>query len=86
MSWDEEAFKEKLEGTHEFPGSYTFKFIVKAGEEDLVKELVRDGEVSLKPSSGGKYVSVTIRAKMQSSQEVVDVYKESKKIDGLMAL
>lgn len=86
MSWDEQAFKEKLEGTHSFPGPYTFKFIVKAEKQGVVENLIEGAKISLKPSSGNKYVSVTLDHQMQTGEEVIDVYKRAKQIDGLIAL
>jgi len=86
MSWDTEAFKEKLENNHSFPGKYTFKFIVKPEWKNEVEKLVAGAEVLLKPSSGNKYVSITLNANMNSSEEVINVYKEAKKIEGIIAL
>ncbi|WP_420317318.1 DUF493 family protein [Ekhidna sp.] len=86
MSWDERAFVEKLEGTHHFPDNYTFKFIVKPEHQTKVESLVPGALIKLKPSSGNKYVSVTLSKKMNSSQEVVEVYKEANKIEGIIAL
>ena len=86
MSWDESAFKEKLENNHEFPGGYTFKFIVKPEQEQEVKSLLVGADVKLKPSSGNKYVSVTLNKEMQSSQEVIEVYKKAHTIEGIIAL
>lgn len=86
MSWDEQAFKEKLEGTHSFPGAYTFKFIVATEKQEAVENLIDGAEVSLKPSSGNKYVSVTLNSEMQTGDEVIDVYKRAKQIEGLIAL
>lgn len=86
MSWDIDAFVEKLENNHEFPGHYTFKFIVKPEHQSRVEALVQEAEIKLKPSSGNKYVSVTIKAHMETSMAVVDVYKEAKKIEGIISL
>ena len=86
MSWDEAAFKEKLENNHDFPGLYIFKFIVKPEHQKEVESLVSNAEIKLKPSSGNKYVSVTINARMQTSQEVVEIYKEANKIKGIISL
>ena len=86
MSWGEQSFLEKLEGTHQFPGNYTFKFIVKPIHQKMVEELISGAEISLKPSSGNKYVSVTLSAHMNSSQEVVDIYKQAHQIEGIIAL
>ena len=86
MSWDEVSFLEKLEGTHQFPDSYTFKFIVKPEHKEKVENLVAGADIKLKPSSGNKYVSITITANMNSSKEVVDVYKKAHTIEGIIAL
>ncbi len=86
MSWDEQAFKEKLEGTHSFPGPYTFKFIVTTEKQETVEGLIEGAEVSVKPSSGNKYVSVTLNSQMQTGDEVIAVYKKANTIEGLIAL
>ena len=54
MSWDEQAFKEKLENNHTFPGAYIFKFIVKPEHAEEVIALLENAEVKRKPSSGQK--------------------------------
>ncbi|WP_420576510.1 DUF493 family protein [Ekhidna sp.] len=86
MSWDEKAFLEKLEGAHQFPDNYTFKFIVKPEHQAQVEALLPDADVKLKPSSGNKYVSITLNQKMNTSKEVVDVYKRAHTIEGIIAL
>lgn len=86
MNWEEQSFKEKLEGAHKFPGVYIFKFIVKHELQEQVEALVQDAEVKTKASSGNKYVSVTINANVQSSDEVIGIYKAAKNIEGLIAL
>ena len=86
MSRDEITFIEKLENNHDFPGKYIFKFIVKPEHRERVEALVEEAEIKLKRSSGNKYVSVTIHAYMETSSAVVDVYKEAKKIEGVIAL
>lgn len=86
MSWDEKSFLEKLEGTHQFPDHYIFKFIVKPEHQSQVEALLPGAEVKLKPSSGNKYVSVTLTRMMETSQEVVEVYKQANRIEGIIAL
>jgi len=86
MSWNIESFKSKLEAEHSFPGMYVFKFIVPAEKRKEVTDIVPDGEISFKKSSNNKYVSVTIKSFMKSSDDVVDVYKTAHKIEGIMAL
>ena len=86
MTPEEQEFKEKLEGAHNFPEVYTFKFIVKLELQEEVKNLVVGADISLKQSSGNKYVSVTLRAEMKTSIEVIEIYRKAKKIEGLIAL
>ena len=86
MSWDEKSFLEKLEGTHQFPDHYTFKFIVKPEHQGQVESLLPGADVKLKPSSGNKYISITMSRLMTNSQEVVEVYKKANKIEGIIAL
>jgi hypothetical protein len=55
-----ESFKVKLEETHQWPCPYTFKCIVRAEyycELDAIKE---KGEHSVRQSSNGKYLSLTL--------------------------
>lgn len=86
MNAEEIAFKEKLEEAHSFPGSYSFKFIVKTEQQAVIEKLIDGAEIKLKPSSGNKYVSVTLTAQMESSQEIIEVYRKAKKIEGVISL
>jgi len=86
MNFEEKEFKEKLEEVHSFPGGYTFKFIVKSEDQKKVEELVDGAEIKIKPSSGNKYVSVTLAAHVKSSDDVIAVYRKAKMIEGLIAL
>ena len=86
MSWDSKAFKEKLEDQHSFPGTYIFKFIVPSESIDLVKVVWEEGEITLKPSSKGKYTSVTIKGQMPTSDAVIMVYEKAHEIEGIIAL
>jgi putative lipoic acid-binding regulatory protein len=86
MSWDTEGFREKLESQHTFPGLYIFKFIVPAHAAAEVEALWTDGEITLRPSSKGNYVSVTIHAHLTDAEEVITVYRNASRIEGCIAL
>ena len=79
-------FKKKLEDIHSFPSLYMFKFIVTEDKKEEVKKLFPLNEVSYKPSSKGKYISVTAQVMMQSSDHVIEVYKKAQEIEGIIAL
>ena len=80
----------KLEESGPWPMNYLFKFILKSGEKEKQKELRSffKGNVSLalKESSGGKYLSVSVTAKMDSPQAVIEVYRKASEIEGLISI
>ncbi|MBW3467665.1 DUF493 domain-containing protein [Arthrospiribacter ruber] len=85
-TFDREAFKEKLDAMTSFPSLYMFKFIVQNGKEAEVGSLLPNNKMELKESSKGKYVSVTIKAMMSSSEAILEVYDKASKIEGVIAL
>ncbi|MDW3196477.1 MAG: DUF493 family protein [Cytophagales bacterium] len=86
MSADSQSFREKLEAQHDFPGPYTFKFIIPEDKKGEVEARLPKGELSYKASSGKKYTSITLKATMKSSDEVIAVYTEVAKIEGVLSL
>lgn len=88
-NYNYEQFKEKLEQEHTFPSVYMFKFIIPADNKKmaLVEALfTEEAEVFQKTSSNGKYISITSKQVVMSSDEVIEVYKKATEIEGLMAL
>lgn len=81
-----ESFRAKLEAISVWPSLYMFKFIVPAAEKDKVKEIFTSHEVKERPSKNGKYVSLTIKMLANSADQIIDKYKETNKIKGLIAL
>lgn len=86
MSWDIESFRVKIENEHNFPGIYMFKFIVPLEKKEQIIALLPKGNISFRNSSANTYVSVTCKARVQTSQDVLDIYIEANKIDGCIAL
>jgi len=80
------SFKEKLNSQHQWPGKYTFKFIVPIAKIEEVKVLFPSEDILERSSSKGTYKSLTIKAHIQSSDEVVSLYIEAKKIEGIISL
>ncbi len=85
-----EEIKALLNNSYQWPAVYTFKFVVKA---DLKKiALVQDlfntntAEISMKNSSKGNYVSISAKEVMNSADEVMKIYADAKKIEGVIAL
>ena len=86
MSWDVSSFREKIENEHQFPGIYVFKFIVPVEKKQDVLDFLPDGDLSFRNSSNNTYVSVTLKANVNNSQEVVDVYEKAYNVQGIVAL
>lgn len=85
-NFDKASFKEKLESSGEFPMLYMFKFIVPKGKEIEVGALFPKNEITLKPSSGGKYISTTIQTMMDNADQILDIYEQAAKIEGVISL
>jgi uncharacterized protein len=84
--FDTASFKEKLEGSGQFPMLYMFKFIVPHGKEQEVAALFPKNEIAFKESSGGKYISATIKPMMESADQIIEIYEKASKIEGLLSL
>jgi len=80
------SFGEKLDKVYAWPALYTFKFIVKSGQEADVQKLFPRHTNSIKSSKNGKYTSLTFQMMMPSSEAVISVYKLAATVEGLIAL
>ena len=82
--------KQKLNDQTAWPSLYLFKFIIKSNEdkvEALTKVFEKEkNDISLKPSSAGKYLGFSVKTMMLSADAVIAKYKEVGKIEGVIAL
>ena len=82
--------KIQLEDTTDFPADYLYKFIVPASENQVTEvESVFNNTaavINTKNSKTGKYVSVSIILKLNSSDEIIAYYKKVEKIKGIISL
>lgn len=79
-------FRELLDQNHQWPDYYTFKFIVKAEDQDKVLALLEGHEIQLRPSEKGNYVSITSRLYVESTDEILEVYQIVSAIPGVMSI
>ena len=82
-------FANKLRNAISFPSVYMFKFIVKSDNRTiaLVENIFgEEAELSTKSSSGGKYISITARQVVMSTEEIIAVYKKANEIEGVIWL
>lgn len=80
----------KLNEFQKWPSVYMFKFIV-PGDLKKVAEVealfnTHTSKVSTRQSSTGKFISVTAKEVMTSSEAVVAKYREAEHIEGLISL
>jgi|TARA_B100000795_G_scaffold37040_1_gene24411 putative lipoic acid-binding regulatory protein len=82
--------KIQLDDTTDFPADYLYKFIVPASENQVTEvESVFNNTaavINTKNSKTGKYVSVSIILKLNSSDEIIAYYKKVEKIKGIISL
>jgi hypothetical protein len=66
-----------------------FKFIIKADNRTmaLVEAIFdNDADIIQKQSSKGNYISITVKQVVMSIDEIITIYKQAAKIDGVMSL
>ncbi|MDC1174544.1 DUF493 family protein [Bacteriovoracaceae bacterium] len=83
---DFSKMKELLDNEYEWPADYIFKFIVPLPRLSQLMAHFLNDDVETKTSKTGKYISATIVKKMNSSDDVIKIYKEMKNIEGIISL
>ncbi len=82
--------KIQLDDTTDFPADYLYKFIVPASENQVteVESIFNNtgAVINTKNSKTGKYVSVSIILKLNSSDEIIAYYRKVEKIKGIISL
>lgn len=82
--------KIQLDDTTDFPADYLYKFIVPASENQVteVESIFNNtgAVINTKNSKTGKYVSVSIMLKLNSSDEIISYYRKVEKIKGIISL
>lgn len=86
MSDNFKAFRDKLEEGYSWPSLYMFKFIVPKGKEDEVAKLFPKHEIKSRESTQGNYISITVQLMCNTSDEIIGIYENAHKIEGLIAL
>ena len=92
MAIDEQFLKrleDQLSQHTTWPAVYMFKFIISGRNQGYAQLRFLFGEESrlfTRPSSGGKYISVTVKELMLNPSEIIERYRKAAEIDGLIAL
>ena len=83
-----ESLKIQLEQT-DFPQVYFFKFIVPNKNDNVAKVsalYTQDTQVQMKPSSSGKFISMSAKQVVLSVDDVISIYKKASVIEGIISL
>jgi len=83
-----ESLKTQLEQT-DFPQVYFFKFIVPNKNDNVARVSAlysSDTQVKMKPSSSGKFISMSAKQVMLSADEIIGIYKKASAIEGIISL
>jgi putative lipoic acid-binding regulatory protein len=75
-----------LDETVKFPSEYLFKFIVPLEEIHQILFIMQGMEIEQKASSSGKYISVSGKMVMNTSEDIILVYKRASVIKGIISL
>lgn len=84
-----ESLREKLNEDKNWPQVYMFKFIIPAGNQKMAQVEAKfsdEAVIQQKESSGGKYMSITVKEVMLDPDAVIAKYKELSTIEGVMSL
>ncbi len=84
-----EKLREQLSVHYTWPTVYMFKFIAPA--DNRIFAMLHDlfphqAEFTNRHSSGGKYVSITVKEMMLSADEVIERYQKASAIEGVIVL
>jgi putative lipoic acid-binding regulatory protein len=76
-----------LDQNYDWPDYYQFKFIVKVADRSKIEMYFRENDqIDMKPSKNGNYLSISVKRLISHSQEVLAVYSEVSKIEGVITL
>ena len=82
-----QEFKARLDQHHSWPCTYMFKFIVPTSQTQHILDLFESrDQLQTRPSRNGRYMSVTARCTVASSDEVIAVYQAAAQVQGVISL
>lgn len=81
-----QRFKDLLDRQHEWPGPYTFKFIIRPDDLVSLFSLFPNAAPRIRPSAQGRFIAVTYDVTMEGPDEVVQRYREASQVESVMAL
>ena len=81
-----DSFRDQLDQEYNWPTDYLFKFIVPVTQESELLKIFEGLPISTKYSKNKNYISITCKVLVNSSEEVIKIYKEAYVIKGIISL
>ena len=82
--------EKQLSDSSVWPSLYKFKFILKSDSVEItnLKNMFEDidANISSNLSSSKNFTSITVTAKMQSANDIINKYKLASEIEGIISL
>ena len=79
-------FQARLDEFHRWPCPFTFKFIAPREKMADLLPIFEGKPFTTRPSKSGRYVSLTAEWELSSSDEVIAIYRQVARIQGVLAL
>ena len=80
------SLKLRLDEEHRWPCVYMFKFIMRAELLPTFVEILEGHKYTTRSSAEGRHVSVTAELFMESSDEVIALYRKAADFAGVISL
>jgi hypothetical protein len=80
------SLKLRLDEEHAWPGVYTFKFIMRAEIATNFVVLLEGHRYTTRSSAEGRHVAITAELFMESSDEVIELYRKAAEYAGVISL
>lgn len=86
---DFDSLRNKLNQTMSYPSVYMFKFIVQVDHRKIAlieSFFSSEADIHTQLSRNGKYISITAKEVVMSTDEIMEIYIKAHGIEGVMAL
>jgi putative lipoic acid-binding regulatory protein len=80
------SLKLRLDEEHAWPCVYTFKFIMRTELVPTFTAILAGHNYTTRHSAAGRHVAITAELFMESSDEVIDLYRRAAEFEGVISL
>ncbi len=81
-----DGLQARLDEQLKYPSLFLFKFIAPLEKAQELVRIFAANPVTTKPSRYGNYISVTAELEMQSTEEIIEIYRAAARIEGVILL